>query len=152
MLKNFVAIATLTFLSSFASAYSIVDTDVVSGKIASINSLQNTLVVQGFFGSKEEVMLKPSANIYFDGEQAALSDLSTGQSIKIKRTTYSPTTEKIEGEIVSLDRDSLSARIRVAYNEVVEVRFSDKVKVSGNVKGSDFNSLRKGQLVVVSAK
>ncbi len=152
MFKTFAAALTVALASPFVNAYSLVETDLVFGKINAIDIENNVLVVTKPLGNKEELNLQPYAKIYFDGEKAALKDLSAGQKVRFERTVYTQGTENIEGEIVKLNRKKRIASIRVAHNEVVTVKFGENLTVKGKVNGSDFASLRKGHMVVVRAK
>jgi len=148
--KTIVTSALLLALASpFASAYQVVSTEVVKGTIDSVNADANVVVLDHDLGT-QELSLDPSAKIFLDGETAALTDLPNGEKVSIKRVIYTPSSETIEGEIVSLDRKELTARIRVASNEIVKVKFNDGVAVNGLVE--DFSSLRKGHTVIVRTK
>lgn len=152
MLKKSVAASALllSLSASFASAYSLVDTEIVKGTIETVDASTNTLVLEKANGRETRVDLSDNANFYIDGDAIDISDLKAGHEVRINRKTFTKVEDKLVGEIVSINRKDKTAKLRLSNRETVKVQFGDQVAVSGAKSVSTFNELRPGHQVVIS--
>ena len=137
----------VTLAAPFASAYSIVDTQLITGTVEKVDVQNNLLVINKNFGKPEAVQLPANANIELQGKTTSLSALEAGDKVRVARTTLTPTTKEISGEIVRLNRSDNSASIRTDAGKLVKVKFGNKLRVHGIVESNSIDSLRKGHLV-----
>ncbi|TVZ39725.1 hypothetical protein P886_4133 [Alteromonadaceae bacterium 2753L.S.0a.02] len=149
MLKKTAIALAISLSATYASAYSIVNTEVVKGTIEAVDEKSNSLVIEKANGREALVTLSENANLYIDGTASEISALEAGQEVRIDRKTFTKVEENLVGEIVAVNRKAKSAKLRLSNDETVNVQFSDKVAVTGLKSVSSFKELRPGHQVVI---
>ncbi len=143
----------LSMSAPFASAYSLVTSEVIKGVVENVDLTKREVVIVSNAGFQKVVSLAPDAkvSIELNGENSSeLSDLTKGREVRIVKKTMVPTNDTIEGVIVSVDTAARTAKVRKQNGDLVRVKFSEGLRVRNHNETLAFADLRRGQEVVVS--
>lgn len=143
----------LSLAAPFASAYSLVTSEVIKGVVENVDVTKREVVIVSNAGFQKVVSLAPDAkvSIELDGQNSSsLADLTKGREVRIVKKTLVPTNDTIEGVIVSVDNTDRTAKVRKSDGDVVRVKFSDGLRVRSHNETLAFGDLRRGQEIVVS--
>ncbi len=143
----------LSMSAPFASAYSLVTSEVIKGVVENVDVTKREVVLVSNAGFQKVVSLAPDArvSIEINGENSSdISSLAKGREVRIVKKTLIPTDDTIEGVIVSIDNAERTAKVRKQNGDVVRVKFSQGLLVRNHNETLAFADLRRGQEVVVS--
>lgn len=135
-----------------ANAYSVIDSEVISGTVNSVDLDNNVLIIDKKFGGTASIALPESTYYRLNGESVDLANFSEGVDVRIRRKTVTKAEAPISGEVVRVNKAKRIASIRTHEGKLVKVQLGEAIRISGLVESTSIEDLERGYQVTIAAK
>lgn len=157
MFAKLIALSTTAFLlaSPLANAYSIIDTQELSGTVKHVDPSNRKLTIVDKKDREKTLTLSDSTNVVVGKSRSNnLDGIEPGQEIVWKKQTLTESQKDLSGKIVAIAHKSRTVNLKLEdSNTVVTVKLSNGVSiVDPEARSYAIEDLRRGQSITLRTK